>query len=213
MVRWCGGVPGRRVAALVGLLLAVGCSAARPSRPGDLCSIFEEQPDWYEDARESYRRWGVPVPLQLAVIHRESGFESDARPPRHWYLGFIPGGRPSSAFGYGQVLDSTWDWYRDSTGATFADRDDFGDVTDFIGWYGHVGQRRHGIRKDDAYSFYLSYLLGHAGYQRSRGRRSRHAQRTASDVLALTDRYDRQYQRCRDRLDDEVDDRGWWIFR
>jgi hypothetical protein len=155
----------------------------------------------------------VPVPLQLAVIHRESGFTHDAKPPRRWYLGFIPGGRLSSAYGYGQVLDATWDWYRDSTGATFADRDDFGDVADFIGWYGHVGQRRHGIRKDDPYNFYLSYLLGHAGHGRSRSRRPRHAHRAASDVVALAGRYDRQYRGCRTRLDEEIDDRGWWIFR
>jgi hypothetical protein len=192
-------------------MMAAGCAAARPSRPGDLCSIFSEQPEWYESARDSYRRWGVPVPLQLAVIRRESGFESDAQPPRHWYLGFIPGPRPSSAYGYGQVVDGTWEWYRDATGESFADRDDFGDVADFIGWYGHVGQRRHGIRKDDPYSFYLSYLLGHAGYTRRRGGRRGHADRVARDVALQTDRYARQYQGCRARLDEEVDV-GWWPF-
>jgi hypothetical protein len=192
-------------------MVAAGCAGARPSRPGNLCSIFEEQPDWYEEALDSYRRWGVPVPLQLAVISRESGFDSDARPPRHWYLGFIPGPRRSSAFGYGQVLDGTWDWYRDSTGEAFADRDDFGDVADFIGWYGHVGQRRHGIRKDDPYSFYLSYLLGHAGYERSRQRRRSDAESAAREVVRQTDRYDHQYRRCRTYLDEQVDD-SWWPF-
>jgi hypothetical protein len=193
------------------LTLAAGCAAARPSRPSDLCSIFAEQPDWYEVARDSYRRWGVPVPLQLAVIHHESSFVSDARPPRHWYLGFIPGPRPSSAFGYGQVLDGTWDWYRDSTGESFADRDDFGDVTDFIGWYGYVGERRHGIRRDDPYSFYLSYLLGHAGYTRERQRRRDSADRAARAVASQTDRYARQYQSCRTYLDEEIED-SWWPF-
>lgn len=192
--------------------MLVGCSAARPSRPGDLCSIFEERPEWYEKARDSYRRWGVPVPLQLAVIHRESGFVSDAKPPRRWYLGFIPGRRSSSAYGYGQVLDSTWDWYRDTTGATFASRTDFGDVTDFIGWYGYVGQRHHGIRKDDPYSFYLSYLLGHTGYAHSAARRPGRAHRAAREVVSLTQRYDGQYRRCRTRLDEEIDRPRWWIF-
>lgn len=210
-MRWWGGAGLRALWwGLLGLTLASGCAAARPSRPGDLCSIFEERPDWYEDARDSYRRWGVPVPLQLAVISHESGFDSDARPPRHWYLGFIPGPRPSTAYGYGQVVDGTWDWYRGSTGESFADRDDFGDVTDFLGWYGTVGQRRHGIRKDDPYSFYLSYLLGHAGYDRER-RRQGPADRAARDVAAQTDRYASQYQSCRVRLDEEID-ATWWPF-
>jgi hypothetical protein len=194
------------------LMMLAGCSPARPSRPGDLCSIFGENPEWYEEARDSYRRWGVPVPLQLAVINRESGFVSDARPPRHWYLGFIPGPRPSSAYGYGQVLDATWDWYQEMNGETFADRDDFGDVTDFIGWYGDVGQRRHGISKDDAYSFYLSYHLGHAGYSRSRRRRPSSVERVAREVAAQTNRYDRQFQSCRASLDDELDSTALWPF-
>jgi hypothetical protein len=202
---------GGRVAFLgsLSLMLLAGCSAARPSRPGDLCAVFGENPGWYEEARDSYRRWGVPVPLQLAVINRESGFVSDARPPRHWYLGFIPGPRPSSAYGYGQVLDATWDWYQDMNDEPFADRDDFGDVTDFIGWYGDVGQRRHGIRKDDPYSFYLSYHLGHAGYSRSRRRRPTSIERIAREVAQQTKRYDRQYQSCRASLDDDLDDTLW----
>jgi hypothetical protein len=210
-MRWWGGGGLHRLRwSLLGLALLAGCAAARPSRPGDLCSIFAEKPDWYEEARDSYRRWGVPVPLQLAVINRESGFDSGARPPRNWYLGFIPGPRLSSAYGYGQVLDSTWDWYRDSVGDPFADRDDFGDVTDFIGWYGNVGQRRHGIRKDDPYSFYLSYLLGHAGYARNRQRRRRDsAERVARDVVLQADRYSRQYRSCRTDLDEEIDS-SWW---
>jgi hypothetical protein len=195
-----------------GLMLLAGCTATRPSRPGDLCSIFGENPEWYEEARDSYRRWGVPVPLQLAVINRESGFESDARPPRDWYLGFIPGPRPSSAYGYGQVLDATWDWYRETTGEPFADRDDFGDVTDFIGWYGDVGQRRHGIRKDDPYSFYLSYHLGHAGFSRSRRRRPRTVEQVAREVVAQAGRYSRQYQSCRATLDHELESSPWWPF-
>jgi hypothetical protein len=193
-------------------MIAAACSAARPSYPGNLCAIFDENPDWYEEARDSYRRWGVPVPLQLAVINRESAFVSDARPARHWYLGFIPGPRPSSAYGYGQVLDGTWDWYRDMTDEPFADRDDFGDVADFIGWYGDVGQRRHGIRKDDAYSFYLSYNLGHSGYSRARRRKPGSAERVAREVAVQTSRYARQYQSCRANLDDEIDSSGIWPF-
>lgn len=188
------------------------CSAARPERPNDLCAIFLENPDWYEASREAYRDWGVPVPLQLAVIHHESGFDADARPPRSTILWIFPGPRPSSAYGYGQVLDGTWDTYRDSTGESFADRDEFEDVVDFIGWYGHVGETRFGVPRSDPYSYYLSYHEGHGGFSRGTHRGKPQVRRWAKAVAARTRRYALQYQGCRARLDDEIDGPWWWPF-
>ena len=43
----------------------------------------------------------------------------DAQPARRYVLGFIPWRRPSSAYGYGQVIASTWDAYRRSTGRRY----------------------------------------------------------------------------------------------
>ena len=197
---------------LVVALLALGCAASRPERPQDLCAVFSERPDWYEASRQAYRDWGVPVPLQLAVIRHESGFHSDARPPRSTILWIFPGPRPSSAYGYGQVLDGTWDAYRESTGETFADRDEFEDVVDFIGWYGHVGEKRFGIPRSDPYSFYLSYHEGHGGFARGSHRGKPQVRSWAKAVAAATRRYARQYQECRAELDDEVDGPWWWPF-
>ena len=49
----------------------------------------------------------------------------------------------SSAYGYAQALEGTWDDYRKDTGRRGADRDDFADSSDFIGWYMHgaAGER------------------------------------------------------------------------
>lgn len=202
-----------KIAVLVLLaIVSVGCSAARPGRPHDLCSVFAERLDWYEASRDAYREWGVPVPLQLAVIHHESGFDSDARPPRTTFLWIFPGPRPSSAYGYGQVLDGTWDHYQDSTGEHFADRDEFEDVVDFIGWYGHVGSRKYGIPKNDPYSFYLSYHEGHGGFSRGSHNKKASVRRVARAVEAMARRYDRQYASCREDLDDAVDGPWWWPF-
>lgn len=187
----------RTVAALVGgALLAAGCSAVRPSRPSDACAIFEEHPDWYEDAQSSYEKWGVPVPIQLAVIHQESRFVADSRPPRGTFLWIFPGARPSSAYGYGQILDGTWDRYVESSGSFFSDRDDFADVTDFIGWYGSIGERRHGIPRSDPYAFYLAYHEGHAGYARGSYKRNRKLLAVANEVATLSRRYERQLVAC-----------------
>ena len=85
----------------------------------------------------------------------------------------------SSAYGYAQALEGTWDDYRRSTGRRGADRDDFADSSDFIGWYMHGANRVNGVAMHDAYNQYLAYHEGKAGFARgsyapSRGcRRSR----------------------------------------
>ena len=73
--------------------------------------------------------------LQLAIINQESSFNQFAKPQRKKILGFIPGSRPSTAFGYAQVTNPTWDWYKTKTGNKNASRANFNDITDFIGWY------------------------------------------------------------------------------
>ena len=46
-----------------------------------------------------------------------------------------------------------------------ADRDDFGDTIDFIGWYNNVSNEQLGIDKQDAFRLYLAYHEGHGGYR------------------------------------------------
>src|SRR5690606_16932254 len=81
-------------------------------------------------------------------------------------LGVIPWKRPSSAFGYAQALDSTWDLYRRDANNFLASRADFDDAMDFVGWYNHTSYQRNRIARDDAYSLYLAYHEGHGGYAR-----------------------------------------------
>ena len=115
---------------------------------------------------KSAKKWGVPVHVQLAIIYQESRFVHDAKPPRKKLLWVIPWKRQSSAYGYGQILDSTWDSYRKDTGHRWADRDDFSDVVDFIGWYGNQSHKLAGIAKDDTYNQYLAYHEGQGGFRR-----------------------------------------------
>ena len=69
------------------------------------------------NAKQSYEKWGVPIPVQMAIMHQESHFVADAQPPRTWLLGIIPWFRPSSAYGYAQAIDETWDDYLDKAGS------------------------------------------------------------------------------------------------
>ena len=143
--------------AVVLVLLFQSCTTTPPRRGDDLCAIFYEKGGWYRATRHSFGRWGVPESVQMAIVHQESRFRADARPGWRWVLGIIPAGRLSSAYGYGQVKDGTWDDYIRATGHRSAQRDQFGYVADFIGWYGDLIHRVTAVEKVDAYNLYLAY--------------------------------------------------------
>ena len=183
------------------------CASGPPRHLNDACSIFKEKSDWYEAANDSYKKWGVPVHVQMAIIHQESRFRSKALAPDDTLLGFIPWGQVSSAYGYAQVLDGTWDWYIKSSGNWGADRDDFDDATDFIGWYGNMAHKKLGISKWDAYNMYLAYHEGMGGWKRKTYNRKPWLIKVSKKVKRRAARYAAQLQRCKDDLDD-----GSWFW-
>lgn len=193
---------------LLASVLAASCSNSPPRDISDSCEIFEEKSDWYEAAHDSYEKWGVPIHVQLAIIHQESRFVHDAKPPRGKLLWVIPWKRLSSAYGYGQIKDSTWEWYLKSTGRRWADRDDFDDVVDFIGWYGNMSHRILGISKWDAYSQYLAYHEGQGGFKRKTYLKKSWLIKVAKRVDLSAKNYYAQLQKCEDSLDKG----GWWFF-
>ena len=70
---WTGGL-------LIALLLLAACATAPPGNVSNACAIFAEYDDWYPDAQAASRRWGVPLPVLLAIIW--SGSEVMSPPPR-----------------------------------------------------------------------------------------------------------------------------------
>lgn len=167
-----------------------------PANQDNACSILDQRRGWLRDMQRSEQRWGVPVHVQMATIWKESSYQSRAKTQRKTILWIIPNGRISSAYGYAQALDGTWDWYRDETGNRRADRDDFDDATDFIGWYMDQSQRRLGIAKNDAYNQYLAYHEGHTGYSRGTYTSKAWLTGVASEVQAMANRYEVQLQGC-----------------
>ena len=94
------------------LLALAGCATKPPANPDNLCEIFREKPKWHEAALKMQQRWGAPVQVPMAMMYQESSFKHDALPPRYYFLGFIPWGRVSSAYGYAQAKDETWADYK-----------------------------------------------------------------------------------------------------
>ncbi len=181
-----------------------------PRQPDDICAIFNERRGWYHAARRSFEKWGVPESVQMAVIYHESSFRARVRPRRR-ILWVLPGPARSSAYGYAQVLDSTWQQFRDVTGQPKAGRHRFPDVTEFIGWYGGELKRIAGVTKTDPYNFYLAYHEGPGGYARGSHLNKPWLLKVAKKVESRASMYQRQYEACEDGLRSRWRWRWVWI--
>lgn len=177
--------------------LLSGCMPTTPSNVNNACNIFGQYPQWYWDALASYRKWGVPVSVQMAIIKQESHFVANARPPRKTYFWIIPGPRPSTAYGCSQALDGTWRHYITDTGNRGASRTDFGDATDFVGWYANLANRIAGISKRNAYNLYLAYHEGVGNYQKRTYRNKPWLMGVAKKVERQALIYRQQIQKCK----------------
>ncbi|MEM1130328.1 MAG: lytic transglycosylase [Pseudomonadota bacterium] len=191
----------RAVFALVAIGILGSCGGGGDkSSPKDLdnaCSIVSQRPNYLRAMKRSERKWGIPVSVQMATIHQESKFDGDARTPHRYALGVIPMGRQSSAYGYAQALDGTWEEYVRDHGRRGAKRHNIKDATDFMGWYMDLTHRRNGISKTDARNQYLAYHEGHRGYSRGSYRSKKWLVQVANNVGARAVIYDRQLRACR----------------
>ncbi len=185
--------------AIVGLVASCGGGGSykAPRNLENACAIAAERPAYMRAMKQTERRWGVPIHVQMATIHQESKFIGDARTPHRYALGIIPMGRQSSAYGYSQALDGTWDEYRADTRNRGAKRNDIRDATDFMGWYMHNSTRILGISKLDAASQYLAYHEGRSGFSRGSHRSKPWLMNVAGKVSARSELYRMQLATCR----------------
>lgn len=189
-----------RILAMLACLSLIGCVRSPPSDVNNICHVFRQYPSWYHDALDVQRRWRVPIPVQMAIIHQESKFDAHARPPRRKLFWLIPWRRPSTAYGYTQALNSTWRVYKRSSGSFFASREDFADGVDFIGWYANQAYIRARIPRNNPYELYLAYHEGIGGYQQKTYLRKNWLISVAHKVSARAQLYQAQLSRCRKSL-------------
>ena len=190
---------GRQLALFAMLALVGACSGhdRPPSTVVDACRMQSERPHWFRAMKRTEARWGVPVSVQLATIARESSFRHDARPTSRVGSWIFARDVPrSSAYGYAQAIDGTWDSYLRDTGRRRAARDDFADSSDFIGWYMHTNSRVNGVPLHDAYNQYLAYHEGRTGFANGSYRAKTWLPPVARDVEAWAVIYDQQLRTC-----------------
>jgi hypothetical protein len=186
----------RKIYIFLLLLIISGCVTNRQFNTSDVCDIFKTNPNWKAITEKTKAKWDVPVSLQLSFIKQESSFDRTARPPRQKILGFIPGLRASSAYGYSQALDGTWEEYISSTKNFDADRKDFEDASDFIGWYVDGTYRLLKISKNDVYNHYLAYHEGRGGYQKKSYEKKKWLLGVAEKVELQAKEYSNQIKKC-----------------
>jgi hypothetical protein len=192
----------RGLAASAAFLLLSSCSDdgrrvedGPPTRQDDICAVFEQRPHWRDAVYASARKWGAPVPVQMAIIQRESSFRSNVRPPQLALLG-VATGHISSAYGFAQAIDGTWEWYRRDTGNMGADRTQWLDATDFVGWYMAKSFSTNGIGMHDAFNQYLAYHEGHNGHRNGSYRAKPWLTEVAAKVAGQAARYRGQLRLC-----------------
>ena len=179
------------------VFLLSGCGQHGRVDFSNICSIYKAFPEWEQAARAAEQQHGVPSSLLFAVIHQESRFLADARPQRDRLFGFLPGPRFSSAYGFAQVLDATWQNYITQTGHQGADRAHFPDAVDFVGWYLSAIATRGRIPVTDGYRLYLAYHEGYRGYLKGSWRRKKVLINAAKRVANRAKQYQRGMARCR----------------
>ena len=190
--------PCRRIYILfITVATLAACASSPPRNVANVCDIFEQRRGWYRAARSAEEQWGIPIAVNMAFIYQESSFESRARPERRRLLWILPGPRPSSAFGYAQALDSTWEEYEQRSGNSSASRSDFDDAIDFVAWYNANSHRISGIPRDNARDLYLAYHEGNGGYQRRSYSDKRWLLDAASQVQGNASRFAVQLDSCR----------------
>jgi hypothetical protein len=181
-------------------IFVIACTTNQQINTSDSCTIFDQKKYWYKATKKSYDKWETPIALQLAIINQESSFNQFAKPERKKFLGIFPGSRPSTAFGYAQVTNPTWEWYKTKTGNNNASRVNFSDVTDFIGWYTTQSKNIIGISKNDFYNQYLAYHEGHGGWKKKSYLEKKWLIEVAKNVERNAKMYNNQLKDCENSL-------------
>ena len=200
IIKWIMKFDNFLIFASILFIFIVACTSNQQINSANSCIIFDEKKNWYKSTKKSYNKWSTPIAFQLAVIKQESSFTQFAKPKRKKSFGIVPWSRPSTAFGFAQVTNPTWNWYKTKTGNRNASRANFSDVTDFIGWYTTQSEKMIGISKSDYYNQYLAYHEGQSGWKKQTYKSKDWLIEVAKNVESNTKLYTKQLKECESKL-------------
>ena len=151
----------------------------------DASVLLSHYPHWRKVLRDAREKWQMQPSYMLAFIHQESRFN-----PRAMSI--------HKAYGFAQVKDESWDWYRQKTGAQTAQasRERFDDAVDFISFYAHANRRRNAVELNDVRNQYLAYHEGMGGFERGVHKTKPWLLEVADKVARWEKMYREQLKRC-----------------
>jgi hypothetical protein len=135
--------------------------------------------------------------VQLAFVYQESKFVADASPKTSVT---IFSNKNTSALGYAQALNGTWEDYVRSTGNTQAHRSNMHDALDFIGWYNNNANMKLGLKGNQVRELYLAYHEGIKGYSLGTYNDKTWLMTVADQVQARAITYDKQLRTCSNEI-------------
>ena len=160
--------------------------------------MFTDNYFWYKFVKNSEKKWGAPVELQMAIIQRESDFDWLAAPEWDKLFKIIPYKRKSTAFGYSQAVDKTWEQFQRETDQSLALRISFSDSVDFIGWYINKSNELLKIPKNDYFRQYIAYHEGWGDFKNYK--KSPKVIPYAREVERVAKKYKAQLEQCKNQL-------------
>ncbi|MEC7030568.1 MAG: transglycosylase SLT domain-containing protein [Pseudomonadota bacterium] len=190
----------RQLIYILVLLVLGGCSKLTyQDYSNNICKVVSSHYGWRSALSQTQKKYGISPGLVLSVIFHESSFKAEARPPKEKLLGFIPW-QTATAYGYAQVKDETWAWYKSHNPGVFQSRNQFPDAVDFIAWYYkmfHLRLEKEGYDDDvTAADFYLAYHDGIGGFLQGTWREKQWVVLKAEKVAQLAEQYDQQLKQC-----------------
>ena len=185
----------KKTLVLLALAVLASCANSIPNNQDDICDILDENPKWVGSLMSAKKKWNADPSTVMAIIRQESSFDSNAAPNREKILGFIPWKRPTTAKGYSQAIEGTWEQYQKETGQNRAKRSSFDNSVDFIGWYLSKASSVK-IRNYEVDKLYLAYHEGYGGYKRRSYTEKDWLLDIAKKVKYNAVRYERQIKSC-----------------
>lgn len=184
----CGSAPKKRSAVHYPQAKIIASNPVPSNTHNNICAVLRSNPDWYLDAQRSAQRWGTPVAVQFAFVKQESSFNPHASPST------------TTAYGYSQALNGTWDDYVKSTGNYTGHRSNMKDSLDFIGWYNRNSFQRIGLKGNQVRDLYLAYHEGITGYSQGSHRKKQWLLDVATRVHNQAVQYDKQLRSCNNEI-------------
>lgn len=158
-------------------MISVVCKA------DSICSVLKQHPAWLQAVQDTAKQWGIPANVQLAIVKEESDFQANAKNPE------------STATGFAQVIDKSWDAYETATDHQYS-RNDFRAAIGYIGWYAAQVQKYAKVNPSNAFGLYLAYHEGIGGYHHLATHPKPDVTRLAQNVAENAQLYSQQLVTC-----------------